>query len=279
MYGINAPAGFIPAQSANNAGIAASEITGTIAATSTLTYGQNIFTGDLVIYQTGNDGVTSTGYIANFFDYLNNYNNTGITVGGVAKPLGNGGGGYPLVGVFAGCSYFSSTDLTNPAAPRRSWFPAGTVSSDGNNATAYIIPLNFDYTFTVQTGAPTGTPRTFDPTMVGKYVKVVYTTNLGVGAYGTSALVSGDTRTGSSMCFVDLSTFRSYTATTAATTTAGAPTVLQDTARDSILIVGIDDKPNAQSILNPQSSLAIPYGNVLVRLTNSAIPMVTNFPQ
>jgi hypothetical protein len=257
MYGINAPAGFIPVQAQNNGVLAASEITLPIAATAANSYNNNIFTGDLVIWSTalGANAVTSLGYVANYFDYINAVLTTPV------KAKGVGAGGYPLLGIFAGCSYFSQTDLVNPAAPRRSWFPANTISTDGKDATAYIIPLNFDYLCSVQAGA---TP--FTPSMVGRYAKVVYQT-----VVSNANLVDGDTRTGTSFCSVDLSSVTGYVKTTAATTTA-------DTARDTILIMGIDDKPNAQSILTPQASSAVPYGNVLVRLTNSAIPLATNFP-
>lgn len=246
MYGTNDPAGFIPAMAQNNAGIAASEITLNIENG----YANNIFTGDPVIFGYGSDGVTSSGYVVNYYDYI---------FSSAIKTTLFGAGGYPLLGIFAGCSYLSPNDSSNPAAPRRNYWPASTRTYDGKNPVAYITPLNFDYLFTVQAG-----PTAFDPSMVGKYVRVGYN--------ATGNLVNGDLRTGTSKCFVDLSTASVYTATTLATTTL-------NTAADTFLIMGIDDKPNAQSIQTPNASAAVPYGNVLVRLTNSAIPMVTNFPQ
>lgn len=244
MYGTNAPAGFIPVKSQSNAGIAASEITLDIQNG----YANNIFTGDPVIWGTGSDGITSTGYVVSLYDYINSTDGN--------KLQGDGDGSYPLLGIFAGCSYLSLSDLYNPAAPRRNYWPTSTQTADDKNPVAYIIPVNFDYLFSVQTGSTTGTvpPTVFNQSMVGKYAKV--------GFDASNGLVNGDIRTGTSRCFVDLSAVSGYVSTDA----------------DTFLIMGIDDQPNAQSIQTPQASAAIPYGNVLVRLTNSAIPMVTNFP-
>jgi hypothetical protein len=198
-------------------------------------YGTNIFTGDPVIMAgTYNGGAVGTaGYMISLYDFIAANNTT--------APTGENGGGAPLLGIFQGVKYVSPTDTVSPATPIRPYWPGGTSTANGLDAIGYFVPCNYEYGFTCQSLliAPA-------PTMVGAFTRVNF--NIVGGA------VQGNVATGQSKCSVDLSNNGTYLAWAAA-----------DTAYSTFLIEDIDYSEGT-------SGATVPYGNVVIRLCNTAYP-------
>jgi len=235
-YGFNSPQGFVPVEAQNGAPLTASLRTLPISAE----YGQNLWTGDLVIY--GTNAIGSAGYMVSLYDYVSG--NAGP--GGAAQCSA-----FPILGVFAGCSYRSETDITNPDAPMRDRWTAGTTTADAVPAVGYYIPINYEYGFSVQTGP---TPAT--QAMVGKFTSISYEL-LGSG------LVAGNTKSGQSKISVNMD----QNSANAVPINTGVST----TSWNTFQITGLD---YSQGI----AGAGVPYGNVIIRVANTAIPSLTLYP-
>ena len=239
MYGTPSPQGFIPVFNENTGMTANAELTFPIANG----YAQNIFTGDLVILQYSGDAPfnATTGYMASAYEYASIANDE------PEHEPADSFGSFPLLGVFTGCSYVSPTDITNPDLPRRTWWPASTQSVGTYPPYGWFIPVNALYTFTVQCGSTAPSAA-----LAGKFIKAQFTVENG--------LVQGDVQTGQSSMYVLADQTSPYIART----------------YDTIQVMGLDMSLNAGESGFPNQAVA--YGNVLVRLSNNALPVVTNYP-
>lgn len=145
---------------------------------------------------------------------------------------------YPLLGIFMGVSYKSAADVTNPDLPMRTYWPASTNTADGLDPVGYYLPTNYEYGFTIQSTliAPA-------PTMVGDFATVNFVSD--------SGLVQGNVPSGQSKCSITLSPMYQYP------------------SGNTFQVESID---YSQGV----SGATVPYGNVIVRLANSAWPVVCN---
>lgn len=136
-------------------------------------YAQNIFKGDLV-YQ-GADG------------YIHNLSDLQLATYPTAQ----------AIGVFNGCSFqtATATNPIDPASPGRSYWPAGTVTFNGIDATCDIID-DPNVIFNIQ-AAPNGIPFTAQ----GSTASVGYTY---LNASPTNP--AGNTNTGTSSMFINTTT-------------------------------------------------------------------------
>lgn len=137
-------------------------------------YASNIFKGDLVY-------LGADGYIHNLFDLQ-------------ADPLKTA----PAIGVFNGCSYITSTSTNpiDPASPGRTYWPAGTITLNAQDATCDIID-DPNVIFNVQSNAP-GIPFNAQ----GSTASVVYTP-----FNGSTTNPSGNFQTGQSTMYVNAAGF------------------------------------------------------------------------
>lgn len=243
-YGFNNPQGFVPVRSDTNSVLASSLRTLPIKNQ----YATNIFTGDPVIWAgTYNSAAYGTvGYMISLYDFIagNNTTGTGLT--------NENGGGAPILGIFQGVQYAAPNDSTSPNTPIREYWPGGTSTADGRDAVGYFIPANYEYGFSIQANvnaAPT-------PTIVSSYVRVAFN----VPSPAITGVVGGNTATGQSKCTVDLSTNSQSFVPWA---TAGAPK--PNNVYSSFFVEDIDYSQGT-------SGATVPYGNVIVRLTNFAYP-------
>jgi hypothetical protein len=236
MYGFNSPQGFVPIRSDNNSILGASLRTMPIKNA----YGTSIFTGDPVIWAGAYAAQTigTAGYMISLWDFINNVTNQ------TTDTANENGGGAPLLGIFQGVKYVSPTDTVSPATPIRPYWPGGTSTANGQDAVGYFVPCNYEYGFTCQTllTAPAAT-------MVGKFTRVSFSV--------TGTAVNGNTVTGQSMCSVDLARTGAYT--------PWANPATPNTAFSTFLIEDIDYSEGT-------SGATVPYGNVVIRLCNTAYP-------
>lgn len=180
---------------------------------------------------------TDAGYMANFYQWV--AANNGPAGAGSAS-------GNPQLGVFMGCSYQSASDTANPSAPMRSYWPASTNTLNGEPAVGFFIPVNYEYGWSVQCGATAPSQDN-----VGQYTAIQYSVSGG--------LVQGNQQTGQSKISVDMSANGDYAVTDDPTT-----------AYTSFLITSLDYSQGA-------SGASVPYGNVIIRLTNPQMPITTNY--
>ena len=233
MYGFPAAQGFVPIRNDSNAVLASSYQTFPIS----IGYAQNIFTGDPV--------TLTGGYMTSLFDFIE----ANPPSGSSSLAANENSAGAPLLGIFMGVSYISSTDTTNPAQPIRPYWPASTVTADGANAIGYYLPVNYEYGFTCQSllTAPS-------QAIVGKWCPVKFS------ATGTNTgLVNGNTSTGQSLCTVDL----------AAGVLSSKIVPWTNATTNSWSTFEVE----ALDYTNGKSGAEVQYGNVIIRLTNSAFPI------
>lgn len=182
----------------------------------------------------------TTGCLQNVFDTTGGATSTFVVAGGV-------------VGVFQGVFYSppASTQQTYTGAKWSDAWYAGQVTRTGFPAKARILPVNQDWQFTIATGqtqiaAPTpSAPNPIKPTFFLKLHFVLQ---------GTSTTITALNADGSSQCFVDAATPVTYNSTTA----------------NLVQFLGWDPNPPTGY---PQISL--PYGNVLVRICDTQLPLIT----
>lgn len=152
-----------------------------------------------------------------------------------------------ILGVFAGCQYSSDNDLYQNLPMRLSW-RAGTTTSDGSDPVAFVIPATYQAGFSVQTSI-NGCARE-GLLQIGELVVPVDASNNPIlnGDQSTAYLEMGAGGNGDAYS-ADVNTFQ---------------------------VIGFDDVLGFSG--QPSSSqVGIPYGNVIVRIANSAFPTYSTF--
>jgi hypothetical protein len=147
----------------------------------------NIFYGDPVI-------IDSSGHIQSLFEF-NNYDNS--------APSSNIMATQPILGVFLGCSYQTTTaiDPINSANPGRMYWPQNAVTLNNLDATGFVAD-DPNVMYLVRNGQGLGQGTGFQTSDIGKSFVLNYQKT---GTYPDYS-VQGNTFTGTSYCFVDPNT-------------------------------------------------------------------------
>lgn len=129
-YGVNAPFGLRPLSSINGGSWTekTNEYYILASADGLTTYGQSIFTGDLVVWGTSRGNLAPTGGIGTIAVYTPNFNNA-------VPSTFNGTGLATALGVFQGCEYITPTG-TLVKSP---YWPASTTVMPGSIIKASVI--------------------------------------------------------------------------------------------------------------------------------------------
>lgn len=231
-YGVNKPNGLVPRGyqlgSLPSSGLASTSIFSFQIASG---YAQNIGLGDPVFWE---PAATGDGYIVAATDASNVTVSTGVSV-----TISHGS----ILGVFAGCQY-NSDDEVLPYPPMKLSWKAGTVTADGQAATAFVIPATYQAGFSVQTDS-TG--------CLQKGLLQMGTLTVTLDANDLIVL-NGD----------------ASTAYLGMTSGIGNPYATTGTPYTSLQVIGFDNTIGYA----PQSAsqVGLAYGNVIVRIADSPFP-------
>lgn len=229
-YGVNKPNGLVPRGyqlgSLPSSGLASTSIFSFQIASG---YAQNIGLGDPVFWE---PAATGDGYIVACTDA------TGVTTTASANCVITH---TPILGVFAGCQY-NSDDEVLPYPPMKLSWKSGTVTADGQAATAFIMPSTYQAGFSIQTDS-TGCLQTGLLQMA--------TLNVPVDA-NSQVILNGDASTAS----ISMG--------------SGSGNPYATGSYTSLQVIGFDNTIGYA----PQSAsqVGLAYGNVIVRIADSPFP-------